>query len=59
MFRDIFFTIGDSFQPLFEFIPMIGDYINYFFMIVIFIFLVLWTGKMFGHRKRGEEHASS
>ena len=58
MFRDIFYAIGDSFQPLFELMPMIGDYINYFFMIVIFIFLVLWTGKMFGHRKRGEEHAS-
>ncbi|MAO71612.1 MAG: hypothetical protein CMD02_03765 [Flavobacteriales bacterium] len=59
MFRDIFCAIGNSFQHLFEFIPMIGEYINYFFMIVIFVFLVLWTVKMFGHRKRGEEHASS
>lgn len=59
MLRDIFYAIGDSFQPLFEIMPLFGDYINYFFMVVIFVFLVLWTGKMFGHRKRGEEHVSS
>ena len=59
MFRDIFYAIGDSFQPLFDIMPLVADYINYFFMFVIFVFLVLWTVRMFGHRKTGEEHASS
>ena len=58
MFKDIFYTIGNSFQPIFDIMPMIADYVNYLFMFIIFMFLVLWTNKMFEHRKNGEEHAS-
>jgi len=57
--NEIFNAIGDSFQPIFEIMPLLGDYINYFYMVVIFAFLVIWTSKMLGHRKRGEEHSSS
>ena len=34
-------------------------FINYFYMFVIFAFLVIWVSKMFGFRKRREEHSSS
>ena len=57
MFKDIFYSIGNSFQPIFDIMPIIADYVNYLFMFIIFMFLVLWTVKMFGHRKNGEEHA--
>ena len=33
--------------------------INYFYMIVIFAFLVLWISQMIKHRKDGEEHTSA
>jgi tellurite resistance protein TehA-like permease len=56
--EEIFYTIGDFFQSIFEIMPLFGDYINYFYMVIIFTFLVLWTRKMIVHRKRGEEHAS-
>jgi len=55
----IFYAIGDFFESIFEIMPLFGDYINYFYMFVIFAFLVIWASKMFGFRKRGEEHASS
>ena len=53
----IFYAIGDFFESIFEILPLFGDYITYFYMLIIFKFLVLWTRMMFGHRKRGEEHA--
>tara|TARA_B100001113_G_C20946535_1_gene551184 strand:- start:517 stop:699 length:183 start_codon:yes stop_codon:yes gene_type:complete len=59
MIKDIFYAIGDSFELLFEIMPLFADYINYFYMFIIFSFLVIWTVIMIGHRKRGEEHASS
>tara|TARA_B100000609_G_scaffold183171_1_gene165296 strand:+ start:555 stop:734 length:180 start_codon:yes stop_codon:yes gene_type:complete len=58
MFKDIFCAIGSSFQLIFDLIPVFADHVNNLFMIIIFLFLVIWTVKMFGHRKRGEEHAS-
>jgi len=54
----IFYAIGDFFESIFEIIPLFGDFINYFYMFVIFAFLVIWVSKMFGVRKKGEEHAS-
>ncbi|MBT5859012.1 MAG: hypothetical protein HOA52_07315 [Flavobacteriales bacterium] len=54
----IFYAIGDFFESIFEVMPLFGDYINYFYMFVIFTFLVVWVSKMFGFRKRGEEHSS-
>ena len=56
--NNFFYAIGDIFEFIFQFIPLIADFINYFYIVIIFLFLVLWTIIMFGHRKRGEEHAS-
>lgn len=56
--NDFLYATGDLFESIFDVMPLFGDYINYFFMVVIFTFLVVWTTKMFGHKKRGEEHAS-
>ena len=55
----IWYAIGDFFEYIFDFMPAIGNKINYFFVAVIFIFLVVWTSKMIKHKKDGEEHASS
>ena len=52
------YAIGDFFEFIFQFMPLIGDYMNYFYIIVISVFLIVWTIKMIGFRKRGEEHAS-
>ena len=56
--NNFLYATGDLFESIFDVMPLFGDYINYFFMVVIFTFLVVWTNKMFGHKKRGEEHAS-
>ncbi len=55
----IWYGIGDFFESIFEFMPAIGDGINYFYMLVIFVFLVVWTSKMVKHKRDGKEHASS
>jgi len=52
-------AIGEFFTFTFEFIPLIGNKINYLYILVIFLFLVTWVTLMFGHRKKGEEHKSS
>ena len=57
--NDFLYATGDFFESIFDVMPLFADYINYFFMLVIFTFLVVWTTKMFGHKKRGEEHSSS
>ena len=55
--KEVFYAIGDFFGLIFNGIEMIGNTLNYFYIIVIFIFLVAWTNKMFKHRKDNEEHA--
>ncbi|MBC8266624.1 MAG: hypothetical protein H8E84_06620 [Flavobacteriales bacterium] len=55
----IWYGIGDFFESIFEFMNGIGDEINYFYMLVIFSFLVVWTSKMIKHKKDGQEHSSS
>jgi len=57
--KEVFYTIGDFFGSIFEIIESIGNTLNYFYIGVIFIFLVVWTSKMIKHKKDGEEHASS
>ena len=42
-----------------NFMPTIGNKINYFYVLVIFTFLVVWTLKMIKHKKDGQEHSSS
>ena len=57
--NNFFYAIGAFFESIFEFMPAVGNVMNYFFMLIIFIFLVVWTSKMVKHKKDGEEHASS
>jgi len=57
--KEVFYAIGDFFGSIFEIIESMGNTLNYFYIGVIFIFLVIWTAKMIKHKKDGEEHASS
>ena len=57
--NDIFYAIGDFFGLVFNGVEAVGNRINYLYIGVIFVFLVVWTVKMLKHRKDGEEHASS
>jgi len=57
--KEVFYAIGDFFGSIFEIIESMGNTLNYFYIGVIFIFLVVWTSKMIKHKKDGEEHASS
>ena len=57
--KKIFYAIGDFFESIFEVIELLGNSLNYFFVFVIFIFLLVWTFKMIKYKKDGEEHASS
>ena len=57
--KEVFYAIGDFFGSIFEIIESMGNSLNYFYIGVIFIFLVVWTAKMIKHKKDGEEHASS
>tara|TARA_B110000003_G_C16381256_1_gene430561 strand:- start:342 stop:515 length:174 start_codon:yes stop_codon:yes gene_type:complete len=56
--KQIFYTIADFFELIFNGIEALENAPNYFYIGVIFIFLVVWTGKMLKHRKDNEEHAS-
>ena len=57
--KEVFYAIGDFFGSIFEIIESMGNTVNYFYIGVIFIFLVVWIAKMIKHKKDGEEHASS
>ena len=57
--KEVFYAIGDFFGSIFEIIEAMGNTLNYFYIGVIFIFLVVWTSKMIKHKKDGKEHASS
>jgi len=55
----IWHGIGNFFEWIFDFLPAIGNKINYFYILVIIAFLAVWISKMIKHKKAGEEHASS
>mgnify|MGYP001369336536 CR=1 FL=1 len=55
----IWYGIADFFKFVFSIIEDLGNILNYIYIVVIFIFLVVWTSKMIGHKKNNEEHASS
>ena len=57
--KAVFYAIGDFFESIFEIIESMGNTLNYFYVTVICVFLVVWTAKMIKHKKEGEEHASS
>ncbi len=50
-------TIGDFFEWSFTIIRGLDNTINYIYMLIIFMLLVVWTYKMIQHRKNNEEHA--
>ena len=54
-----FYGIANFFGYIFDFMPTIGNKINYFYVLVIFTFLVVWALKMIKHKKDGQEHSSS
>ena len=55
---NIWHFIAGVFQKIFEVIAFFGDTVNYIYIAVIFLFLVIWTKEMIKHRKNNEEHAS-
>ncbi len=55
----IWYAIADFFQFIFKYIEMLGNSVNYLYILIIFVFLVVWTLQMLKHRKNNEEHASS
>ncbi len=55
----IWYAIADFFQFIFKYIEMLGNSVNYLYIVIIFLFLVVWTLQMLKHRKNNEEHASS
>ena len=57
--KNIFYSIGDFFETVFGVVESIGNTINYFYIVVFFVFLVVWTIEMFKHKKNNEEHAKS
>ena len=50
-------TLGDIFGLSFNVIDFIGNKMNYVYIGIIFIFLVVWTIIMFKHKRNNEEHA--
>ena len=58
MMKNLWTAIGDFFTATFEVMPLIGNKINYLYILIIF-FLVTWTVIMFKHKRNGEEHRSS
>tara|TARA_B100001769_G_C21813783_1_gene442628 strand:- start:171 stop:347 length:177 start_codon:yes stop_codon:yes gene_type:complete len=56
---NIWYAIADFFQFIFQYIEMLGNTVNYIYMVIIFVFLVVWTLQMLKHRKNNDEHASS
>ena len=55
----IFYAIADFFQLIFTGVEALGNTVNYIYVLIIFLFLVIWTVKMIKHRRDGEEHAAS
>ena len=55
--KEIFWGVADFFGIVFTGVEALGNTLNYIYVGVIFIFLVLWTLKMIKHRKNKEEHA--
>ncbi len=55
----IWYAIADFFQFIFKYIEILGNSVNYLYIVIIFVFLVVWILQMLKHRKNNEEHASS
>ena len=55
--KEVFYKIGDFFGIVFKGVEAIGNTLNYLYIGVITVFLIVWTVKMIKHRKNNEEHA--
>ena len=55
--KNIFYSIADFFGILFEGIEVLGNTLNYIYILIIFFLLIGWTFKMIQHRNNNEEHA--
>ena len=54
----VFYSIADAFSLIFTGVEILGNYPNYFYSFIIFMFLLVWVIKMLKHRKDNEEHAA-
>ncbi len=57
--KEVFYGIAEIFELIFNVVEALENIPNYFYILIIFAFLVVWTIKMLQHRKNNEEHASS
>ena len=55
--KEIFYVIADIFGVLFEGMEVLGNTLNYSYILVIFFLLIGWTFKMMQHRKNNEEQS--
>ena len=54
----IWYGIADFFEAIFEIVKSIGNSMNYFYIGIICIFLIVWVLKMIVHKKNNQEHSS-
>ena len=57
--KEVFYAIADFFSIIFNIVEALGNIPNYFYILIISVFLILWTTQMLKHRRDNEEHASS
>tara|TARA_Y100001954_G_scaffold217979_1_gene250630 strand:- start:141 stop:317 length:177 start_codon:yes stop_codon:yes gene_type:complete len=50
-------AIADFFELIFIGVEFAGDIMNYLYILIIFVFLVVWTVIMQKHKKENSEHA--
>jgi tellurite resistance protein TehA-like permease len=47
--------LADIFQASFEILPLLGNSANYFFMAIIALLLIYWTGQLIKFKRQGQE----
>lgn len=52
MWTKIWHSIGQFFEYIFDFLPLIGNKINYIYILIITAFLILWSFKMVQDEKK-------
>lgn len=51
MWTKFWHAIGQFFEYIFEFLPLIGNKFNYLYIVIIMVFLIVWSFKMIQHKK--------
>ena len=49
MWNDLVYGLGDLFQDFFQIMPMIGNKLNYLFILIIFGAIVYWMMELKKH----------